>query len=67
MRMLMIDELKLIQGFPRDYVLIGTQAEQKKFLGNAVEVTIARRLCEALCSSLRDYDLTKYHESRQAA
>lgn len=66
MRMLMIDELKLIQGFPKDYVLIGTQAEQKKFLGNAVEVTIARKWCEALCSALRDCDLRKYH-SKQAA
>ncbi len=61
MRMLMIEELKLIQGFPEDYVLIGTQAEQKKFLGNAVEVTIARKWCEALCSGLREFDLTEYH------
>ncbi len=66
MRMLMIDELKLIQGFPRDYILIGTQAEQKKFLGNAVEVTIARKWCEALCHSLNDYDLTEYL-NKQAA
>ena len=67
MRMLMIDELKLIMGFPKDYVLIGTQAEQKKFIGNAVEVTIARKWCEALCSGLRDHDLKKYHQSKQAA
>lgn len=66
MRMLTIDELKLIQGFPQDYVLIGTQAEQKKFLGNAVEVTIARKLCEALCKGIRDFDLKEYH-SKQAA
>ncbi len=59
MRMLAIDEMKLIQGFPKDYILIGTQAEQKKFLGNAVEVTIARKLCEALCGALRDFDLKK--------
>lgn len=52
MRMLMVDELKLIMGFPEDYTLIGTQAEQKKFIGNAVEVTIARKLCEALCEIL---------------
>lgn len=52
MRMLRIDELLLIQGFPRNYVLIGTQADQKKFIGNAVEVTIARKLCEALCDEL---------------
>lgn len=49
MRMLKIDELKLIMGFPKDYELIGTQADQKKFIGNAVEVTIARKWCEALC------------------
>lgn len=66
MRMLMIEELMRIMGFPEDYVLIGTQAEQKKFIGNAVEVTIAKKLCEALCSSIRDFDLTKYH-SKQAA
>lgn len=66
MRMLMISELKLIQGFPKDYILIGTQAEQKKYIGNAVEVTIARKLCEALCEALRDFDLTNYL-SKQAA
>lgn len=48
MRMLKIDELKLIMGFPEDYVLVGTQADQKKFIGNAVEVNMARVLCEAL-------------------
>lgn len=58
MRMLRIDELKLIQGFPADYVLIGTQAEQNKFLGNAVEVTIARKWCEALCLELRSHPET---------
>lgn len=53
MRMLKISELKLIMGFPEDYVLLGTQADQKKFIGNAVEVTIARKLCEAICTSLK--------------
>lgn len=48
MRMLRINELKRIMGFPEDYTLIGTQAEQKKFIGNAVEVNMARALCEAL-------------------
>ncbi|MCD0480446.1 DNA cytosine methyltransferase [Chryseobacterium sp. LC2016-29] len=47
MRMLKIQELKEIMGFPKDYILIGTQADQKKFIGNAVEVTIARKICEA--------------------
>ncbi|GAB0487528.1 hypothetical protein KML24009_11340 [Alistipes putredinis] len=48
MRMLKIPELKRIMGFPANYKLVGTQAEQKKFIGNAVEVTMARVLCEAL-------------------
>ena len=61
MRMLMVDELKLIMGFPEDYTLIGTQAEQKKFIGNAVEVSIARALCEALCKEIK-----KYYEKKVA-
>ena len=52
MRMLQIKELKRIMGFPEDYVLIGTQAEQKKYIGNAVEVNMARVLCEALATKL---------------
>ena len=53
--MLNIQELKRIMGFPEDYVLIGTQAEQKKFIGNAVEVNMSRVLCEALCMKLSEY------------
>ena len=52
MRMLKVSELKKIMGFPEDYVLIGTQSEQKKFIGNAVEVNMSRVLCEALCQKL---------------
>lgn len=52
MRMLNIQELKRIMGFPEDYTLIGTQAEQKKFIGNAVEVNMSRVLCEALAWKL---------------
>ena len=54
MRMLKIEELKRIMGFPSDYTLIGTQAEQKKFIGNAVEVNMSRVLCEALSDRLRN-------------
>ncbi len=53
MRMLRIDELTRIMGFPEDYVLIGTQADKKKFIGNAVEVTIARAWCAALCAEVK--------------
>ena len=54
MRMLRIDELKLIMGFPIDYRLIGTQAEQKKFIGNAVETNTARAKCKATDIALRN-------------
>lgn len=52
MRMLRIPELKKIMGFPEDYILIGTQADQKKFIGNAVEVNMARVLCEVLARKI---------------
>lgn len=57
MRMLSIPELKMIMGFPKDYVLVGTQADQKKFIGNAVEVNMARVMCEALADELLELQL----------
>lgn len=62
MRMLRIPELKRIMGFPEDYVLVGTQADQKKFIENAVEVTQAKKNAEALCAKLRDLRLKKLKE-----
>ena len=56
MRMLKISELKRIMGFPANYKLVGTQAEQKKFIGNAVEVTMARVICEALGRMILDFE-----------
>jgi site-specific DNA-cytosine methylase len=53
MRMLKISELKAIMGFPTDYRLVGTQCEQKKFIGNAVEVNMSRVLCEALAETIK--------------
>lgn len=69
MRMLKISELKLIMGFPEDYILIGSQADQKKFIGNAVEVTIARALCVALCIEIDNNQgrVKKYLQQKQAA
>lgn len=69
MRMLRIPELKKIMGFPEDYVLVGTQADQKKFIGNAVEVTIARKWCEALCAEIRRQSekISLYLKQKQAA
>ena len=54
MRMLSVTELKQAQGFPIDYTLIGTQTEQKKFIGNAVEVHMSTALCEALAARLNE-------------
>lgn len=53
--MLKETELKMIMGFPEDYVLIGTQSDKKKFIGNAVEVNMARSWCEALCAGIEEY------------
>lgn len=52
MRMLNITELKRIMGFPGDYVLVGTQTEQKKYIGNAVETHMACALCKSLSMEL---------------
>jgi len=54
MRMLKVSELKAIMGFPPDYVLVGTQSEQKKYIGNAVEVNMSRALCEALAEKMEE-------------
>lgn len=54
MRMLNVRELKRIMGFGSDYILIGTQTEQKKYIGNAVEVNMSRVLCEALAERLNN-------------
>lgn len=56
MRMLRIPELKKIMGFPDNYTLIGTQAEQKKYIGNAVEVNMARVLCASLAYKLIEFE-----------
>lgn len=47
MRMLEVEELMRIQGFPKDYKLVGTKTEQKKYIGNSVEVTVAKAIFEA--------------------
>lgn len=48
MRMLRIRELKKITGFPDDYILEGTQADQKKYIGNAVPPKVVKAMFEAL-------------------
>lgn len=48
MRPLSIPELKRIQGLGEDYVLMGTKAQQKKFIGNAVVPDIVEKWIEAI-------------------
>jgi DNA (cytosine-5)-methyltransferase 1 len=48
MRMLKIPELLKIQGFPSDYILKGTQADQKKFIGNSVHPLVPENWIYAL-------------------
>ncbi len=52
MRMLRIPELLRIQGFGDGYYLAGTQTDQKKFIGNSVEVNQAQKLIEASYQSI---------------
>jgi DNA (cytosine-5)-methyltransferase 1 len=51
MRMLFVAELSRIQGFPEGYTLTGGQTNQKKQLGNAVEVKTATALGKMLLAA----------------
>jgi len=50
MRMLRVEELKVITGFPVDYYLAGSQADQKKMIGNAVVTKLGKVMSEAKIS-----------------
>jgi len=52
MRMLRVPELLAIQGFPDDYVLEGTQAEMKKYIGNSVHPMVPKVWAEAMAEAL---------------
>lgn len=55
MRMLQVDELLRIQGFPKGYQLVGNQTDQKKFIGNSVEVTVAKKINESHFKALEEH------------
>lgn len=48
MRMLRVQELLRIQGFPINYQLEGNQNDQKKFIGNSVVPVVVKRWIEAI-------------------
>lgn len=54
MRMLRIKELKKITGFDEDYVLKGNQQEQKRYIGNAVPVLLAKAIIEGFMENLHN-------------
>lgn len=47
-RSITVREAARLQGFPDDYIFIGTQAEQFKMIGNAVPPTFSKKLAEAI-------------------
>ncbi|MDN3263970.1 DNA cytosine methyltransferase [Streptomyces sp. CSDS2] len=51
-RMLSVAELKQVQRFPADYIILGNQTEAILQIGNAVSVNAARWLGERLLPSL---------------
>jgi DNA (cytosine-5)-methyltransferase 1 len=59
MRMLKVPELKLIQGFPQNYVLLGSQADQKKFIGNSVHPKVPRMWLQAKSRRLVEETILK--------
>lgn len=63
-RMLMVPELLKIQSFPDDYYLAGTQADQKKFIGNAVPPKVARAIAESMYEGTLNY-ITKVRNISQ--
>ncbi len=58
MRMLRVNELLKIQGFPEGYKMVGNQTDQKKFIGNSVVPQVVKAWCEALAIKLIE-DKTK--------
>jgi DNA (cytosine-5)-methyltransferase 1 len=52
MRMLRVNELLNIQGFPEGYKLEGNQADQKKFIGNSVVPHVVKAWTESMAQRI---------------
>jgi len=59
MRMLRVNELLKIQGFPEGYQLEGNQADQKKFIGNSVVPHVVKAWTIALAERINEDTKTK--------
>lgn len=56
MRMLKVMELLMIQGFPKEYKLLGNQSQQKKFIGNSVVPQVVAAWVISLADALNSCD-----------
>jgi DNA (cytosine-5)-methyltransferase 1 len=59
MRMLKVVELLQIQGFPKNYHMVGSLADQKKFIGNSVVPHVVKCWAEALGGKLEEFTQQK--------
>jgi DNA (cytosine-5)-methyltransferase 1 len=64
MRMLKIKELLRIQGFPENYKLMGSQEDQKKFIGNAVTPKVPKHMIECLARANKGFSRKRWQETQ---
>lgn len=58
LRRLTFNEVKLLQGFPRDWTILGTKAQRYKQVGNAVPTVFGELLGRMIHTSLKSYPNT---------
>jgi DNA (cytosine-5)-methyltransferase 1 len=59
LRRLTFNEIKLLQGFPEDWVVQGTKAQQYKQIGNAVPSVFGKALGKVIASHLSNFPTGK--------
>lgn len=59
LRRLTFNEVKLLQGFPKDWVVQGTKAHQYKQIGNAVPSVFGEALGKVIISHLKNFPSEK--------
>ena len=55
LRRLTLEEVKLLQGFPSDWEILGTKAQKFKQIGNAVPAAFGELLGEVIACFLNDF------------
>jgi DNA (cytosine-5)-methyltransferase 1 len=59
LRRLTLNEVKLLQGFPEDWIVQGTKAQQYKQIGNAVPAVFGEALGKVIVSHLKNFPTGK--------